>query len=207
MARFLQYLPLRPSAAPLPPSGRVVLLGPLGNAGLTGTALGHQATAFINASKAANLGPTEIILLLLLALLLFGARRLPEIGRSLGQGMREFKDSVSGNSPSKSETHTELMSATPPSDASELQESVRTCVRAPADVVDRSTRIPAARTSPASSRRWARRLTEQHSATAERTWRKTARKGNRRESGSRPRRSRRPRGEPGSRFFVLGARR
>jgi sec-independent protein translocase protein TatA len=56
-----------------------------------------------------NIGPTEIILLLLLALLLFGARRLPEIGRSLGQGMREFKDSVSGNSPSKSEeTHTEL---------------------------------------------------------------------------------------------------
>ena len=42
-------------------------------------------------------GPTEIILLLILALLLFGAKRLPEIGRSLGRGMREFKDSVSGN--------------------------------------------------------------------------------------------------------------
>jgi sec-independent protein translocase protein TatA len=39
----------------------------------------------------------EIILLLLLALLLFGAKRLPEIGRSLGSGMREFKDSVTGN--------------------------------------------------------------------------------------------------------------
>ena len=38
----------------------------------------------------------EIVLLLLLALLLFGAKRLPEIGRSLGTGMREFKDSVSG---------------------------------------------------------------------------------------------------------------
>jgi len=43
-----------------------------------------------------NVGPWEIILLLLLALLLFGAKRLPEIGRSMGQGMREFKDSVSG---------------------------------------------------------------------------------------------------------------
>ena len=43
-----------------------------------------------------NIGPTEIILLLLVALLLFGAKRLPEIGRSLGSGMREFKDSVSG---------------------------------------------------------------------------------------------------------------
>ena len=42
-----------------------------------------------------NIGPGEIILLLLLALLLFGAKRLPEIGRSLGKGMREFKDSVS----------------------------------------------------------------------------------------------------------------
>jgi sec-independent protein translocase protein TatA len=41
--------------------------------------------------------PTHIILLLLLALLLFGAKRLPEIGRSLGSGMREFKDSVTGH--------------------------------------------------------------------------------------------------------------
>jgi sec-independent protein translocase protein TatA len=44
-----------------------------------------------------NVGPLEIALLLLLALLLFGAKRLPEIGRSLGRGMREFKDSVTGN--------------------------------------------------------------------------------------------------------------
>ena len=43
-----------------------------------------------------NIGPMEIVLLLILALLLFGAKRLPEIGRSLGSGMREFKDSVSG---------------------------------------------------------------------------------------------------------------
>jgi sec-independent protein translocase protein TatA len=43
-----------------------------------------------------NIGAPEIVLLLLLALLLFGARRLPEIGRSLGKGMREFKDAVTG---------------------------------------------------------------------------------------------------------------
>ena len=43
-----------------------------------------------------NIGTGEIILLLLLALLLFGAKRLPEIGRSMGRGLREFKDSVSG---------------------------------------------------------------------------------------------------------------
>jgi sec-independent protein translocase protein TatA len=52
-----------------------------------------------------NIGAPEIILLLLVALLLFGAKRLPEIGRSLGSGMREFKDSVTGSTPSH-ETHT-----------------------------------------------------------------------------------------------------
>jgi sec-independent protein translocase protein TatA len=41
--------------------------------------------------------PTHIVLILLIALLLFGAKRLPEIGRSLGTGMREFKDSVTGH--------------------------------------------------------------------------------------------------------------
>jgi sec-independent protein translocase protein TatA len=43
-----------------------------------------------------NVSAGEIVLLLLLALLLFGAKRLPEIGRSLGKGMREFRDSVTG---------------------------------------------------------------------------------------------------------------
>lgn len=42
------------------------------------------------------LGWPEIILILLVLLLVFGAKRLPEMGRSLGRGMREFKDSVSG---------------------------------------------------------------------------------------------------------------
>src|SRR5258705_4555992 len=42
--------------------------------------------------------PTHLVALLLIALLLFGARRLPEIGRSLGSGMREFKDSITGES-------------------------------------------------------------------------------------------------------------
>jgi sec-independent protein translocase protein TatA len=38
--------------------------------------------------------PTHLALLFLIVLCLFGAKRLPEIGRSLGTGMREFKDSV-----------------------------------------------------------------------------------------------------------------
>ena len=43
-----------------------------------------------------NLGIWEILLLLLVLLLVFGPKRLPEMGRSLGRGMREFKDSVTG---------------------------------------------------------------------------------------------------------------
>ncbi|MBV9212078.1 MAG: twin-arginine translocase TatA/TatE family subunit [Actinobacteria bacterium] len=42
------------------------------------------------------LSPSHIMVLLVVVLLVFGARRLPELGRSLGSGMREFKDSVSG---------------------------------------------------------------------------------------------------------------
>jgi sec-independent protein translocase protein TatA len=40
--------------------------------------------------------PLHIAFLLIVLLLVFGAKRLPEIGRSLGSGMREFKDSISG---------------------------------------------------------------------------------------------------------------
>ncbi|HXB14825.1 MAG TPA: twin-arginine translocase TatA/TatE family subunit [Solirubrobacteraceae bacterium] len=40
--------------------------------------------------------PLHIAFLVVILLLVFGAKRLPEIGRSLGSGMREFKDSISG---------------------------------------------------------------------------------------------------------------
>ena len=43
-----------------------------------------------------NVGAGEIVLLLLVALLLFGPKRLPEMGRSLGKGLRDFKESASG---------------------------------------------------------------------------------------------------------------
>jgi len=43
-----------------------------------------------------GVGFPELIILLLVLLLVFGAKRLPEMGRSLGKGMREFKDGVSG---------------------------------------------------------------------------------------------------------------
>jgi sec-independent protein translocase protein TatA len=43
--------------------------------------------------------PLHIAFLLIVLLLVFGAKRLPEIGRSVGAGMREFKDSISGQAP------------------------------------------------------------------------------------------------------------
>ena len=43
-----------------------------------------------------NIGPMEMIVILAIALIVFGPKRLPELGKSLGSGMREFKDSISG---------------------------------------------------------------------------------------------------------------
>jgi sec-independent protein translocase protein TatA len=42
------------------------------------------------------IGPWELAILLIVVLLVFGPKRLPEMGKSLGKGMREFKDSISG---------------------------------------------------------------------------------------------------------------
>ena len=43
-----------------------------------------------------EIGIPGLILILVVALIVFGPKRLPEMGRSLGKGMREFKDSISG---------------------------------------------------------------------------------------------------------------
>jgi sec-independent protein translocase protein TatA len=59
----------------------------------------------------------EILLILLLVLLVFGPKRLPEMGRSLGRGFREFKDSITGES--KDEARSEL----PPADTADEGEA------------------------------------------------------------------------------------
>jgi len=43
-----------------------------------------------------NIGAPELIVILVIALLVLGPKKLPEVGRSVGRGMREFKDSISG---------------------------------------------------------------------------------------------------------------
>lgn len=44
-----------------------------------------------------NIGPMELVIVLAIALLVLGPKKLPEVGRSVGRGMREFKDSLSGD--------------------------------------------------------------------------------------------------------------
>jgi sec-independent protein translocase protein TatA len=44
-----------------------------------------------------NIGPLELAIVLIIALVIFGPKRLPELGRSVGRGIREFKSSVTGD--------------------------------------------------------------------------------------------------------------
>lgn len=43
-----------------------------------------------------NIGPMELVLVLAIALIVLGPKKLPEAGRAVGRGLREFKDSLSG---------------------------------------------------------------------------------------------------------------
>jgi sec-independent protein translocase protein TatA len=72
-----------------------------------------------------NIGPLELVVILVVVLLLFGAKRLPELGRSLGSGMREFKDSVTGkdSDDDKSRTELEAGDAPEPADAATRTEA------------------------------------------------------------------------------------
>jgi sec-independent protein translocase protein TatA len=64
----------------------------------------HQASEGINTVSLAvfqSIGPTELIIVLVIVLVIFGPKRLPGLGRSLGSGMREFRDSVTGKGSDK----------------------------------------------------------------------------------------------------------
>jgi sec-independent protein translocase protein TatA len=63
-----------------------------------------------------GIGPTEMIILLLVLLVVFGPKRLPDMGKQLGKGMREFKDSISGkDDPDEADDYTEPLPAALPS--------------------------------------------------------------------------------------------
>ena len=52
-----------------------------------------------------GIGPLELIIVLVIVLVIFGPKRLPGLGRSLGSGMREFKDAVTGKQRDEPEDH------------------------------------------------------------------------------------------------------
>lgn len=55
-----------------------------------------------------NIGPLELGIILLIVLLIFGAARLPALASSLGTGLREFKDSLTGHRDREKESQAEL---------------------------------------------------------------------------------------------------
>lgn len=52
-----------------------------------------------------HIGPGELVIILLLALIIFGPGKLPQVGRAIGESIREFKASLSGGSRSEGQDH------------------------------------------------------------------------------------------------------
>ena len=65
-----------------------------------------------------NIGPLEIAIVLVIVLIIFGPKRLPELGRSMGRGIREFRGSISGDKDKDDDpAELEASKTTPPSAA------------------------------------------------------------------------------------------
>jgi sec-independent protein translocase protein TatA len=83
--------------------------------------------------------PLHIVFLVVVLLLVFGARRLPEIGRSLGSGMREFKTSVTGELHHDQQSQTTLATGAPqqqqPAPAQQVQAPPAPVQQAPVEAV------------------------------------------------------------------------
>lgn len=63
------------------------------------------------------LSPWELLILVLVVLLIFGPKRLPEMGRGLGRGMREFKDSITGKDEKRALEQQQAAAPPAPADA------------------------------------------------------------------------------------------
>jgi sec-independent protein translocase protein TatA len=73
-----------------------------------------------------NIAPMELIVVLIIALLILGPKRLPAAGRSLGRGILEFKDGISGRDTSRAEIAEPAAPATPDAPQPESRERVTT---------------------------------------------------------------------------------
>lgn len=84
-----------------------------------------------------NVGPLEIAIVLIVALIILGPKKLPDMGRSLGRGMREFKGAISGESDDRSDAEAPELSraeadAVEETDAVETEPAPAAAERAPA---------------------------------------------------------------------------
>jgi sec-independent protein translocase protein TatA len=77
-----------------------------------------------------NIGLPEIAIVLVIALLVFGPKRLPELGRSLGKGIREFKGSIGGEHDEEDEKPQIAATPTsPPTESADEQQAEAEVVR------------------------------------------------------------------------------
>ena len=67
-----------------------------------------------------GIGPLELAIVLVIVLVVFGPKRLPGLGRQLGSGMREFKDSITGNSKDDDDRPSAIESSSTDSTATEV---------------------------------------------------------------------------------------
>lgn len=68
-----------------------------------------------------NIGPMELIVVLVIALVVLGPKRLPGLGKQLGSGMREFKDGISGVTKDDDEDDQRALTPAPKSEASSVK--------------------------------------------------------------------------------------
>jgi sec-independent protein translocase protein TatA len=84
-----------------------------------------------------NVGPLEIAVVLVIVLIIFGPKRLPELGKSMGHGIREFKNSISGNSDKDSpEEKQRELQASQQAQASQPQPPPPAAAESPAEPVE-----------------------------------------------------------------------
>ena len=71
-----------------------------------------------------SIGPVELGIILLIVLIIFGPKRLPGLGRQLGSGMREFKDSITGGSKDDDDDEPAAVTAARPQDPAQPDDAV-----------------------------------------------------------------------------------
>ncbi len=77
---------------------------------------------------------TDLIVVLVIVLLIFGPKRLPQLGRQLGQGLREFKDSITGDSKESEDADRPSLQASTPAPGAREQSTVSEQPREPTEV-------------------------------------------------------------------------